>query len=154
MENKLSPKELATRIKLYDSGGGVRKRSFVEYYAFNPISSEYPRIRFYKGINDHRNLSDRYEVAKKALAKIKRKIKAGWSLFVEREKKALLRRKKKRELSIAEHLEMVFQASIPNLKSKSISDYRVILKSFSSWMSRRGLDDLQILAFSQQLARE
>lgn len=67
MKAEITPSDLAHKVKVYDAGGDIRKRWFIEFYAFNPQANEYQRLRVYKGINDHRNITDRKEPLKISL---------------------------------------------------------------------------------------
>jgi hypothetical protein len=66
---------------VYDAGGDVSKKWFIEFYIKNPKNGKFERQRIYRGINKFHTLKERKKAANEVCNFWTEKLKSGWTPF-------------------------------------------------------------------------
>lgn len=150
---------------IYDAGGDISKKWFIEYYVRNPRTGRMERQRSYRGINKFHNKKERLKAADKMKQYWTEKLRSGWSPFVDEnviyddnlEYQTAIknyRKMKARNGTFRFFASKYIDWKKPSLEDKSVSTYRSRLRIFDSWLEGRYLSDTDISCINHKIMVE
>ncbi|MFW5831263.1 MAG: tyrosine-type recombinase/integrase [Prolixibacteraceae bacterium] len=150
---------------IYDAGGDISKKWFIQYYVRNPRNGRLERQRSYRGINKFHTLKERREAAEKMRRHWSDKLKAGWSPFVDEsviyddnlEYQTAIknyRKMKSKNGTFRFFASKYIDWKKPALEDKSVSTYRSRLRIFDSWLEGKGISDADISCITHKIMVE
>jgi integrase len=150
---------------IYDAGGNVKSKWFIEFYVRNPRNGKFERQRISKGINKYHTLKERRAAAEKMRKHWKDKLLAGWSPFTDEsviyddnlEYQTAIknyRKMKSRNGTFRFFASKYIDWKSPSLEKKSVSTYRSRLRIFDSWLEGKQISEADISCITQQVMIE
>jgi integrase len=145
---------------IFDAGGDVSKRWFVEYYVKNPKDGKFVRRKIYKGINKFHTLKERKKAAREICNSWTEKLKAGWTPFKDEsviydDNLQYQTYIKNYRRSVSQNGTLKYYCSKyldhikDNVEGSTISTYRSKLRLFDAWLEGEGIDHVDISAINQ-----
>lgn len=159
-------KQIIIRLPvIYDAGGDISKKWFIEYYVRNPRNGRMDRQRSYKGINKFHTIRERQAAAEKMQQYWADKLRAGWSPFVDEsviyddnlEYQTAVknyRKMKSKNGTFRFFASKYIDWKKPTLEDKSVSTYRSRLRIFDSWLEGKQLSDADISCIDHKILEE
>ena len=140
---------------IYDAGGSLKEKWYVEFYVRNPRTGKMERQRKFKGINKYHSLKQRKEAAEEMRKYWTDKLRAGWSPFTDTniiyddnlEYQTFI---KNYRVAKSKNGTFRFYASkyidyIANeVEDTTISTYRSKLRLFDAWLEGQTIKDADI----------
>lgn len=150
---------------IYDAGGDISKKWFIEFYVRNPRTGRMERQRMSKGINKHHTLKQRQAAAEEMRQHWTDKLKAGWSPFTDEltiyddnlQYQTFI---KNYHTTKAQNGTFKYYASkyIDSIRSEiedtTVSTYRSKMRLFDAWLQNKQLADADISAITQPVMVE
>ena len=148
-------KKLSDYRLIYDAGGSLKEKWYIEFYARNPRTGKMERQRKFKGINKFHSLKQRKEAAEEMRMYWTDKLRTGWSPFTDTniiyddnlEYQTFI---KNYRVAKSKNGTFRFYASkyidhIANeVEDTTISTYRSKLRLFDAWLEGQDIKDADI----------
>jgi len=150
---------------IYDAGGDLTKKWFVEFYVRNPRTGFMERQRKSKGINKFHKLKDRQAAAEKIRQHWSDKLKAGWTPFTDEliiyddnlEYQTFIKkyRTSKSKNGTFRYFASQYLDTIQSeVEDNTISTYRSKLRMFDAWLEDHQISDADISVINQPLVEK
>jgi len=158
----MNRKKLIRLPVIYDAGGDLSKKWFIEFYVRNPRTGLMERQRKYKGVNKFHTLKSRKAKAEQLCQHWSDKLKAGWSPFTDEsiiyddnlEYQTFIKkyRSAKAKNGTFRFFASQYIDSIRNgVEDTTISTYRSKLRLFDAWLEDQQISDADISVITQPL---
>ncbi|NLO02845.1 MAG: hypothetical protein GX126_11125, partial [Bacteroidales bacterium] len=147
---------------IYDAGGDLSKKWFIEFYVRNPRTGFMERQRKSKGINKFHTIKARQAAAEKMRHYWSDRLKAGWSPFTDEliiyednlEYQTFIKkyRTSKSKNGTFRYFASQYLDTIQSeVEDNTISTYRSKLRMFDAWLEDHQLSDADISVINQPL---
>lgn len=155
-------KQVIIRLpQLYDAGGDLSKKWYVQYFIRDPKANKLQRFKEYKGLGG-KNPQTRYANAEKIIKELTAKLQNGWSPFTE-EKVVYADSLQYQTAVRAYHTAVAKNGTYsyyatqwleqikPEHAPSTLADYRSKLRLFGLWLTEQGLYQCDVTTFDNKL---
>lgn len=140
---------------VYDAGGDLSKKWFIEFYVRNPRTGRMERQRISKGINKFHTLKERKAAAEEMRQHWTEKLRAGWSPFTDEsiiyddnlQYQTFIksyRVAKSRNGTFRFYASKYIDSIFNEVEETTISTYRSKLRLFDAWLEGEQMNDADI----------
>jgi len=147
---------------IYNAGGALSKKWFIEFYVRNPKTNKLERQRMFKGINSVHTLKGRIAAAEKMKQHWTDKLKAGWTPFIDQniiyddnlEYQTFIKnyRLTKSKNGTFRFFASKYIDSIKNeIEKTTVVTYRSKLRLFDAFLQNEYLNEVDVSAISQKI---
>jgi len=147
---------------IYDAGGDLLKKWFIEFYVKNPQTGRFERQRISKGINKYHSLKERRKAAKEMCKHWREKLRAGWTPFKDEsviyddnlQYQTFIKnyRKSKSQNGTLKFYSSKYLDSIKeDVEDSTLATYRSKLRLFDAWLEGEGINHVDISAINQSI---
>ncbi|NEU67961.1 tyrosine-type recombinase/integrase [Spirosoma agri] len=134
---------------LFNAKGDLTARWFVYYSYVNPYTGKLERIKVYNDINKFKTKKERVDFARLIIEGINEKLKNGYNPFAEQSEQMA-----GGVYTLKEAVDAYLTLKTEQLRSKTVTGYKSILKQFEKWASNRYLTDRPLREMSREDIRD
>lgn len=144
---KVRQRVVAKLPKIYDNGGDITKQWHIYYYCIHPQTGRLRRVRHWDGLAEYKTVPERRKAAYGIVSRIKRKLKAGWNPFIEKDElleKDIASPTGKKKRAVYQILTWAFNEVTTGCRKGTIKTYNGYLHNFRDFINKRDIDYLDI----------